>query len=103
MNNRTAQTPQEMKEKIDSFRTEVLSDCLKKKNKSHSFNIIVTVLSDLLSGLLVGAGIGYLFYKLFDVHFGVIGVFVLLGGMAGFLNLYRSLAHLQKGDKNENA
>ena len=103
MNNRMAQTPQEMKEKIDSFRKTVLSDYSKKKNKSHSFNIIVTVLSDLLSGLFVGAGIGYLFYRLLDMHILVVGIFVLLGGMAGFLNLYKSLNRMQKGDKNENA
>ena len=96
MNNTKARTPEEMKEKIDSFRQQIFVSGSKKSKVPYSVNIVITVLSDLLSGLLVGAGIGYLIYKFFDVHIWIIAFFVLLGGLAGFLNLYKSLSHLQK-------
>ena len=96
MNNKTVQTPQEMQEKINSFRKTVLSDDTKEKTYSHSWNVIIIVLSDLLSGLLVGAGIGFLLYKFFDLHVFIIAFFVLFGGFAGFLNVYKSLNSLQK-------
>lgn len=94
-----AQSAEEMKEKIDAFQEKAFSKKSKKTQMSYSVNVIITVLSDLLSGLLVGAGIGYLLYKLFNLSVVVLAVFVLLGGFAGFLNLYKSLNRLQKGIK----
>ena len=99
MNTTQPQTPEQMKEKINTFRQSAFVRVSKKSNVSYSVNILITVLSDLLSGLLVGAGLGYLIYKSFNVHIGVVALFVLLGGLAGFLNLYKSLSHLQKAVK----
>ena len=103
MDNTKPKTPQEMKEKINSFQHEVFVCGSKKSQVSYSVNVVITVLSDLLSGLLVGGGIGYLIYKLFNLQIWVVALFVLLGGFAGFLNLYKSLERLQKAGKNENA
>ena len=97
MNNQPPKTAQEIKEKITSFQNGVLVKNAKKSKLPYSLNIIIMILSDLLSGVLVGAGIGYLLYKLFAFHLLIVAVFVLLGGLAGFSNLYKSLNRLQKG------
>lgn len=77
----------DLKERIDA-----LSRRFEKKERSNNDNIqmLFEVFSDLFGGLLVGAGLGYLIYVLFDTHLIVLAVFILLGGVAGFFNLYKS-------------
>ena len=83
----------QLKEKINSFQKVDSS----KKNKSLTpFYVLTMVFSDLISGVLVGMAIGYVLYKVFDLHIFVIAVFVLLGGIASILNLYRSVKSISK-------
>ncbi len=95
MNEKAPENSQQMKEKINAFRQRAFAKTHKKAPVSTSLNVIITIFSDLLAGLLVGAGVGYLLYSVFDMHLSVLGIFVLLGGLAGFLNLYKSLKRLE--------
>ncbi len=45
--------------------------------------------TELLSGVLVGAAVGYILDKLFDTQPLLLIVFLFLGGAAGILNVYR--------------
>ena len=92
-------TPQEMKEKVNAFRKSTLSKPEKRSTVSSSLNIIITIISDLLGGLLVGAGLGYLLVKFFNAHMLVFAIFILLGGFAGLLNLYKSLKKMEGQQK----
>jgi len=93
MNEAVQQNISQLKEKISSFQKKRVS----KKNKSLTpFYVLTMVFSDLISGVLVGTAIGYLLYRIFDLHVFVIAVFVLLGGFASILNLYRSVKVISK-------
>ena len=92
-------TPKEMKEKIDAFRQAAFQKNEKQSSVSGSLNIIITILSDLLGGLLVGAGLGYLVVTYLGAHKIFFAIFILLGGFAGFLNLYKSMKRLEGGHK----
>ena len=93
MNEAVQQNISQLKEKISSFQKKRIS----KKNKSLTpFYVLTMVFSDLISGVLVGTAIGYLLYRIFDLHVFVIAVFVLLGGFASILNLYRSVKVISK-------
>ena len=52
-------------------------------------HIGIRIAADLLSGIAVGAGIGYVLDKVFDTRPYLFAVFLLFGGAAGFLNVYR--------------
>lgn len=45
--------------------------------------------TELISGVIVGAGLGYLSDKVFDTQPLLLIIFLFLGGAAGFLNVYR--------------
>ncbi len=45
---------------------------------------------ELLSGVLIGAGIGYVLDKLFSSQPWLIVIFTILGGAAGILNIYKT-------------
>ena len=92
-------TPQEMKEKIDDFRKNVFAQSEKRPVASNPVTIIITILSDLLGGLLVGAGLGYLCVTYLGAHKIFFAIFILLGGFAGLLNLYKSMKRLEGGQK----
>lgn len=56
----------------------------------------VGIVADLLSGVLVGGGIGYVLDGLFNTKPFLLSVFLLFGGAAGFLNVYRSAQTAEK-------
>ena len=45
--------------------------------------------TELISGVIVGAGLGYVLDKIFDTQPLLLIIFLFLGGAAGFLNVYR--------------
>lgn len=68
--------------------------------------IILIVISDLFGGLLVGCALAYLVCHLLEAHLIFGAILILLGGIAGFLNIYKSMKKLEarRGEKkNENA
>ena len=66
------------------------------KDAVRGYFIVATILSDLIGGLLVGGVIGYALYRYLDWPVIVFGVFTLLGGIAGLLNMYRSLSEIER-------
>lgn len=46
---------------------------------------------ELVSGVLIGAGIGYILDELFDFKFICLLIFIIFGGIAGLLNTKRYL------------
>lgn len=54
--------------------------------------------TELLSGVLVGAAIGYLLDRFFDTRPWLMVLFLFLGGAAGIMNVYRFV----KGEENKN-
>ena len=83
MDEKISRTPQEMKEKINAFRDGNSQRSKGRSSVSAPVSIIITIISDLLGGLLVGAGLGYLLVRFFDAHMLVFALFILLGGFAG--------------------
>ena len=92
-------TSEQLKEKIDSFRQSVFS--AKKENSSHHVGIALAVICDLLAGLLVGAIIGFMLYKYMHFHLIFFGIFIFLGGIAGVLNVFKTLSKLNKKGDND--
>lgn len=54
------------------------------------------IAADLIAGVLVGMGIGYVLDMLAGTKPVLLSVFVLLGGAAGFLNMYRTVKDEEK-------
>lgn len=50
---------------------------------------------ELVSGVIVGAGIGYILDKLFDFKFLFLVVFTIFGGISGLVNVARSLKKIE--------
>lgn len=71
-----------------------------RKKKSSGFvsaaRIGITVAADLLAGVLVGAGIGYVLDLLFGSKPLMLVIFLLFGGAAGFLNVYRTVKNEER-------
>jgi len=55
---------------------------------------------ELISGVLVGAGIGYILDKLFDLESLFLITFIILGGIAGIVNVAR-MAQKTEDEKEE--
>ena len=51
---------------------------------------------ELLSGVVIGAAIGYFLDMAFGTRPLLMGIFLLLGGMAGFLNVYKFVKRREK-------
>lgn len=84
-----------LQEKIDALKNKV-TPSRRKGWETQGVGLLIMILSDLLGGLLVGAALGYLFQTLFHLHHSVIGVFVLLGGLAGLLNVFKTGVKAEK-------
>ena len=93
MNDSFQQNLSQLKERINAFSKEHAS---KKNRPLTPFYVLTMVFSDLISGVLVGMAIGYFFYRVFDLHIFIVAFFVLLGGIASILNLYRSVKTITK-------
>ncbi len=90
--------PKEIKARIEALRKQLSSSKTKAADAS-GFALSVMIVSDLAGGLLVGAGIGYVLCALFDAHPAVWAVFILLGGFAGLLNVFKSVSRIEKEKK----
>lgn len=52
--------------------------------------------AELISGVIVGGGIGYLLDDFFETQPLLLIIFLFLGGIAGFLNIYRFVKSMEK-------
>ena len=59
----------------------------------------IRVAADLLAGILVGGGIGYVLDDLFETRPIMLVIFLLFGGAAGFLNVYRMVKGVEIKEK----
>ena len=66
----------------------------------NGFDVVIVVGfrigAELISGVIVGAGIGYLLDILFGTRPLLLIIFLFLGGVAGFLNVYRFVKSMEK-------
>ena len=59
--------------------------------------LAVTIMSDLLGGLIAGGVIGFLIQQFFDTKPFILGIFIFLGGIAGLLNVYKYVRRIENG------
>lgn len=59
--------------------------------------LAVTIMSDLLGGLIAGGVIGFLIQRFFDAKPFILGIFIFLGGIAGLLNVYKYVRRIENG------
>ncbi len=55
--------------------------------------------TELISGVLVGGAIGYLLDKIFETRPILLIIFLFLGGIAGFLNVYRFVKSIENQEE----
>ena len=85
-----------LRDKIEKARKAVLPAKANSSEYTATTGIGIRMASDLLAGVLVCAGIGYVLDFVFNTRPIMLAVFLLFGGAAGFLNLYRSAHNLKK-------
>lgn len=88
-----AERIQKKKEEIGQRSGNVIS------NKSLGAVSAFQVSVELISGVLIGAGIGYILDELFDFHSVLLLTFIILGGFAGMLNVYRYVKKIDEQDE----
>ena len=93
-----------MSQKTTDLRTKIQR--LKKEDErpqAHSstqgYSISVVMLTDLLSCILVGLGVGLFFQKFFHTPVLLTAALTLLGGIAGLWNVVRFAMNQDKGNK----
>ncbi len=59
--------------------------------------LAITIMSDLLGGLIAGGVIGFLIQRFFDTKPFILGIFIFLGGIAGLLNVYKYVRRIENG------
>ena len=76
----------EIQEKIDGLKKEKTS---KKAVWGNGYAVAMVILTDLLSCIFVGLGLGLLFHKIFHTSSLWIAAFTVLGGIAGLWTVSR--------------
>lgn len=61
----------------------------KVKKTETAYQVGIRIATDLVSGIIVGAGLGYIADKTFNTHPVMLIIFLIFGSAAGFLNVYR--------------
>lgn len=89
---------QQIDQKIKEFRLKDQKSDSQNKRFVYAYQIGTRIAAELVSGVLVGAGLGYLFDKIFHTAPTLLIVFLILGGISGFLNVYR---FVKKEDRKE--
>ena len=65
----------------------------------YAYQVGSRIAAELISGVLVGAGLGYLLDKLCNTAPLQLIIFLILGGIAGFLNVYRFVKNQDRKEK----
>ena len=87
-----------LEDKIGKLKNQSADKGKKSSEYSTAGGIGIRMAADLLAGVIVGAGIGYVLDYVFDTRPVLLAIFLLFGGAAGFLNIYRS-AHDMENKK----
>lgn len=82
---------QELDERIKKFKISSKQKSSKPTEKKfvYAYQIGSRIATELVSGVLVGAGVGYFLDKLAETTPILLIIFLILGSAAGFLNVYR--------------
>lgn len=83
----------DINQRINDFKKTHLSSKHIPTEKQTDYSRTVTgfqISVELLSGVLIGAGIGYLLDDLFSTRPWLAAIFTILGGAAGVLNIYKT-------------
>lgn len=86
--------PEDIRKLDERIRHLKAKEALARKDKPESLYVYASktgfrVATELLSGVLVGAAIGFFLDRMLDTKPWLLVVFLLLGGVAGILNVYR--------------
>ena len=83
-----------LEERIKKAEEKISPKILKKKSEiSHSAEKGLRVVTELVSGVLIGGCVGYFLDNLLDTKPFILIFLLLCGAAAGFLNIYRYLKH----------
>ena len=92
--NKSKNTLQELKSKINQLQSNEKSSHVSSKNKTTGFGFRISI--EIVAALVVGVGIGIIVDNYFNSQpFGLI-IFFILGALAGFLNVYRVMRRIEK-------
>lgn len=86
--------PEDIKRIDDRIKKLKAKEAVARKDKPESQFVYATktgfrVGTELVSGVLVGAAVGYFLDRIFDTRPLLLIIFLFFGGVAGFLNVYR--------------
>ncbi len=85
-----------LKERIEGLKKTLKSDPHQKKSRPRLMGKFFNVGADLVAGVFVGVGMGLLSDWMFGISPWGLIFFFILGSVAGFLNVYRTLTHTKK-------
>lgn len=91
--------PQDLKEldeKIALLKNKKSDD--KAQGNYSQLSMAFQIVTELASGILVGAGIGYILDEVFDFRVVFLLIFIILGAIAGMVNVFR---YLNKTEENK--
>ena len=92
--NKSKNTLQELKSKINQLQSNEKSSHVSSKNKTTGFGFRISI--EIVAALVVGVGIGIIVDNYFNSQpFGLI-IFFILGSLAGILNVYRVMSRIEK-------
>lgn len=80
-------------QRINDFKAAHLSSKHVPTEKQTDYSRTATgfqISTELLAGVLIGAGLGYLLDKVFSTQPWLMSIFIILGGAAGILNIYKA-------------
>lgn len=81
---------EEMAKRIKNFKSATRPNAENKEKKFvYAYQTGSRIATELVSGVLVGAGLGYFLDKFAGTAPALLIIFLILGGAAGFLNVYR--------------
>ena len=86
----------ELQEKIQQLKGEEPPQSC--RGVKSGYSIMVTMITDLVSCILIGLGLGFFFQKVFDTSPLLTAGFTLLGGIAGFYTMIRFAIRQDKHD-----
>ncbi len=86
----------ELDAKIKALHAQVVEKVPDKLDRQ-GVGLAITIMSDLLGGLIAGGVIGFLIQQFFDTKPFILGVFIFLGGIAGLLNVYKYVHRIENG------
>lgn len=86
-------------DRINAIRAKQENNDFNKNPEFSDLALVFQVPIELVSGVLVGAGMGYILDKLFDFKSVLLVVFTMFGGIAGLVNIARSLKNTEDRDR----